>query len=50
MKDLRLFLNTLSRSVDLMRQGGIGADMKKEETEESLILTISIPKARSEET
>ena len=46
LKDLRLFLNTVSRSVDMMRQGGIGADMKREETEDALILTISIPKPR----
>ncbi len=46
LKDLRLFLNTLSRSVDMMKQGGIGADLKREETEEALILTISIPKPR----
>ena len=44
MKDLRLFRNTLSRSVDLMRQGGIGADLTRQETDEALILTISIPK------
>ncbi|MBQ6275059.1 MAG: ParB/RepB/Spo0J family partition protein [Oscillospiraceae bacterium] len=48
MKDLRVFLNTLSRSVDLMKQGGVGADLKREETEEALILTISIPKARQD--
>ena len=48
MKDLRLFLNTVSRSVDLMKQGGVAADMRREETEDALILTISIPKTRSE--
>ena len=48
MKDLRVFRNTLSRSVDLMKQGGVGADLKREETEEALILTISIPKARQD--
>ena len=46
LKDVRIFLNTVSRSIDLMKQGGIGADMKREETEDDLILTISIPKAR----
>lgn len=45
-KDVRLFLNTLSRSIDLMKQGGIDAGMHREETEDSLILTISIPKSR----
>ena len=43
-KDLRLFLNTLNRSLDLMKQGGVQADMQKQETEDALILTISIPK------
>ena len=46
LKDVRLFLNTVSRSIDMMKQGGIGADMKREETEDALILTISIPKTR----
>ena len=49
LKDVRVFLNTLSRSVDLMKQGGIGADMRREETEDALILTVTIPKARQEE-
>ena len=46
LKDVRVFLNTLTRSIDLMKQGGIDAGMRREETEDSLILTISIPKAR----
>ena len=46
LKDVRVFLNTLSRSIDLMKQGGIAAGVRREETEASLILTISIPKAR----
>ena len=46
LKDVRVFLNTLSRSIDLMKQGGIDAGMRREETDEALILTISIPKAR----
>lgn len=44
LKDVRVFLNTLSRSIDLMKQGGIDAGMRREETEDSLILTISILK------
>ena len=47
LKDVRVFLNTLSRSIDLMKQGGIDAGMRREETDDSLILTISIPKARA---
>jgi len=43
-KDVRLFLNTINRSLDLMKQGGVNAGLKKLETEDALILTISIPK------
>ena len=46
LKDVRIFLNSLNRSLDLMKQGGIDAGMRREETDEALILTISIPKAR----
>ena len=48
LKDVRIFLNSLNRSLDLMKQGGIAAGMERQETEESLILTISIPKIRAE--
>ncbi len=47
LKDVRLFLNTLSRSLDMMKQGGIDAGMERKETEDSLILTISIPKTKN---
>ena len=46
LKDVRVFLNTVTRSIDMMKQGGIDAGMSREETEDSLILTISIPKNR----
>ncbi len=46
MRDLRLFLNSVTRSLELMKQGGVAADMEKRETEDALILTISIPKGR----
>ena len=46
MKDVRLFLNSVSRSFELMRQGGVAADMQRRETDDALILTISIPKGR----
>ncbi len=46
LKDVRVFLNTLDRGLEVMRQGGIQADMKKQETDEALILTISIPRKR----
>lgn len=48
MKDVRVFMNTINRGLDLMKQGGIMAGMKKQETEDALILTISIPKAKPE--
>ena len=44
MKDVRLFLNTLDRSVDLMRSGGVDAETRREETDEALIVTVRIPK------
>ena len=47
LKDVRVFLNSLNRSLEVMKQGGIDAGVRREETEDSLILTISIPKARA---
>lgn len=46
-KDVRLFLNTIRHSLSLMKQGGIDAGMERRETEDALILTISIPKKPS---
>ena len=46
MKDVRLFMNTLDRSLTLMRSGGIDADVSRRETEEELILTVRIPKGK----
>ena len=43
---MRLFLNSLTRSVEIMKQGGIDAGIRREETEDALIVTISIPKTR----
>lgn len=48
LKDVRVFLNTVSRSIELMKQGGIEAGMQRQETEDALILTISIPKTREQ--
>ena len=48
LKDVRVFLNSLNRSLELMKQGGIDAGVHREETEDSLILTISIPKSRAQ--
>lgn len=46
MKDVRLFMNTLNRSLNVMRQGGINADMSRSETEQELIFTVRIPKGK----
>ena len=46
MKDVRLFLNSINHSLALMKEGGIQADMARQETDDALILTISIPKTR----
>lgn len=44
MKDVRLFLNTMDRSVDLMRSGGVDASIYREETDVALVVTVRIPK------
>lgn len=47
-KDVRLFLNSMERSLKLMRDAGIPAEGSREETEDAILLTIRIPKnARS---
>lgn len=50
LKDVRVFLNSLTRNLELMKQGGIDAGMEQRETEDALILTISIPKTQSRQT
>lgn len=47
LKDVRVFLNSVRRSIEVMKQGGIDAGMERRETEDALILTISIPKSKS---
>jgi len=44
MKDVRVFMNSLNRSLDLVRQGGIDATLSRAETENDLVLTVRIPK------
>ena len=46
LKDVRLFMNTLTRSMNMMQQSGIKAQYGRDETEEEIILTIKIPKSR----
>lgn len=43
-KDVRLFLNTITRSLDLMRSAGVDAQCRREDTEEEILLTIHIPR------
>ena len=43
-KDVRLFLNTIARSMDLMRSAGVDAKCQREESEGEICLTIRIPK------
>jgi ParB family chromosome partitioning protein len=42
---VRLFLNTITRSLDLMRSAGVDAQCRREDTEDAILLTIRIPKA-----
>ena len=43
-KDVRLFLNTVSRGLSLMKNAGVNANCQRKETEDSILLTITIPK------
>lgn len=44
MKDVRLFMNSLNKSLDVMRRGGIEADVRRTDTENEVVLTVTIPK------
>ena len=48
LKDVRLFLNSVDRGLRLIREAGIGAESSREDTEDSILLTIRIPKRRPE--
>ena len=43
-KDVRLFLNTITRSLDLMRSAGVDAQCRREDTDDEIRLTIHIPR------
>ena len=47
LKDVRFFLNTVWRGMDIMKQSGIAAKCGKNETDTNIILTIEIPKGSS---
>ena len=42
LKDVRVFLNTLQKSVDVMRKGGVNVGLEREQTEREMVLTIRI--------
>ena len=44
-KDVRLFLNTVTRGLTLMKSAGVNADCQRQETAEAIQLTITIPKS-----
>lgn len=43
-KDVRLFLNSITHSLDLMRSAGVDAQCRRQDTEEEILLTIHIPR------
>lgn len=45
-KDTRLFLNSVGRSVELLRRAGIAAQLTRDENEEEIRLFITIPRRR----
>lgn len=49
-KDVRLFLNTITRSLDLMRSAGVNAQCSRQDSEEEILLTIHIPRRAGQRT
>lgn len=47
-KDVRLFLNSISHSLDVMRSAGVAAQCSREDTDDQICLTIQIPRRRAE--
>ena len=43
-KDIRMFLNTVDRGVAMMQKAGLAVEYNQQDTGESLLLTIKIPK------
>jgi len=44
LKDVRLFLNSVTRGLSIMRSAGVNAAFQRQDTEEAICLTIRIPK------
>jgi len=47
MKDVRLFLNSITHGLDLIRSSGVDAKCSREDTEDGILLTIRIPRQRA---
>ena len=45
-KDVRLFLNSVDRGVRLMQTAGVGAKVARRDTEDTICLTVTIPRAK----
>lgn len=45
-RDVRLFLNTIKRSLSIMQSAGVDARCGREETDSEIILTVRIPKTQ----
>ena len=45
LKDVRLFLNTVTRGMSMMKSAGVNANCKRQETADAIQLTITIPKS-----
>jgi ParB family chromosome partitioning protein len=43
-KDIRIFINTLTHAIDTMRQSGIPANYDRDEEDDAIVLKIRIPK------
>lgn len=48
-KDVRLFLNSVTRGMETIRQAGVDAQYRKQESDEAITITIQIPKKRAEQ-
>ena len=46
-KDVRLFLNSIARGMETIRQAGVDARYDKQESDEEITITIQIPKGRN---
>ncbi len=44
LKDVRLFLNSVKRGLDMMRSAGVSADCQRQDLDNEILLTIHIPR------